>query len=880
MNSRSALALVLVASGLHIASRLAAADPAPPDLRLPNDARPVAVSLDLTLVPDRETFAGEIGIDLEILRPTRLLWLNGQDLEIDAATLTVDGNSSPARYIPGGEEFVGFDFGREIQAGKARLEISYRGKIDPVETEGIFRQKDRDQWYIFSQFESTFARRAFPGFDEPSFRNSWKLTLHVPAGHRAFANSPQVAERPEPDGMQAVEFAPTRPFSSYLVAFAVGPFSVIEGGVWGASKTPFRVLVPRGHEGRAGYAAEVTGPLLAQLEEYFGIPYPFTKLDNLTIPQTVQFGAMENPGLITYVDRLLLSDPAQQTLERQQTYAEVAAHENAHQWFGNLVTMKWWDDIWLNEGFATWMAQKIVAEWKPEWGIDNEISTRRSKAMGADSLASSQPVRRPIRNAGDIVSAFDGISYQKGGALLSMFEGWMGAEKFRAGIQGYLKKHSWGNATSDDFLAALAVEGGPAVAKAFASFLDQPGVPVVSAALRCDGNKAVAELAQRRYVPLGSPASSDAAWQVPVNLLYGSGDRIESTRLVLDEKSEAATLKFCPEWLQVNDGGVGYYVTELKGPLFAAFAKRAPTLPTREQIAFLGDSSFLFGSGDLGAAATLGVIPGFASSTNRLIGDAVIDLALMVEDNYFDERLRPNYERYLRQTFGARARQLGFHPRAGESVDDTLLRPDLIKVVGDAGADPEIRAEARRLTEAWLVDPQAVSADMVPTVLRISAREGDVAYFDRMVAAAEKEQDRRTRQQILRSLGSLRDPAAVDKALALLLSGKFDIREAAWVLFDLSGDRASKDKVFDWVEATFDALAAAMPEQYAASLAYTAASFCDEAHRKEIRDFFEPRAAKLTGGPNNLDEVLDIVGICIGRKAKHSRGVEEFLAPY
>ena len=498
-----------------------------------------------------------------------------------------------------------------------------------------------------------------------------------------------------------------------------------------------------------GYASEVTGPLLAALEEYFEIPYPFGKLDNLAIPQTVGFGAMENPGLVTYVDRLILADPARQTIERQRAYAGTAAHENAHMWFGDYVTMKWWDDIWLNEGFATWMAGKIVAQWKPEWGGEDENAGRRSSAMGADSLASSQPVRRPIHNQGDIQSAFDGISYAKGGALLSMFETWMGPERFRKGVQRYMKTHAWGNATSDDFLAALAAEGAPEVAQSFATFLDQPGVPVVSVAVTCEAGKGKLALAQRRYVPLGSPVSQSQLWQVPVTLRYGAGARSETAKVLVDTATKSTELAFCPDWVQANHGGFGYYVAEYSGPLLERLSAVATTLPIAEQMALLDDTRFLFSAGDLSPESALGLLPRFAASSSRLVLDSVLDLATSVDDNLVDEAVRPNYERYLVRLFGARGQKLGFAKRDGESLDDTLLRPAVQRALGITAADPATRAEARRLTEAWFKDPKAIGPEMLGTVLAIAATTGDAALFDRFEAAALKEQDRRTRGQIL-----------------------------------------------------------------------------------------------------------------------------------
>ncbi|MBP9143645.1 MAG: M1 family metallopeptidase [Thermoanaerobaculia bacterium] len=872
------IAVLLLA--LALPTLVAAADPQPPELRLPEVARPVLMTVDLTILPEQETFDGKVGIDLELAGPASFLWLNARHLEIQSATLRAGGKESAVRVVAGGDDFAGFDFGRELPAGKAHLAVRYRGKLDAVETEGLFRQKDGEDWYAFSQFESTFARRAFPCFDEPSYRTPWQLTLHVKEGNVAVSNAPQVASRPEANGMKAVEFAPTKPISSYLVALGVGPFKIVDAGTWGRSKTPVRMVVAKGKEGLTGYAAEVTGPLLAALEEYFEIPYPFGKLDNLAVPQTVGFGAMENPGLVTYVDRLILADPARQTLERQRAYAGTAAHENAHMWFGDYVTMKWWDDIWLNEGFATWMAGKIVAQWKPEWGGEDENAGRRSSAMGADSLASSQPVRRPIRNQGDIQSAFDGISYAKGGALLSMFETWMGPERFRKGVQRYMKTHAWGNATSDDFLAALAAEGAPEVARSFATFLDQPGVPVVSVAVTCEGGKGKLALAQRRYVPLGSPVSKSQLWQVPVTLRYGAGARSETAKVLLDTAAKSTDLAFCPDWVQANHGGFGYYVAQYSGRLLEQLSALATTLPIAEQMALLDDTRFLFSAGDLSPESALGILPRFTDSTSRLVLDSVLDLATSVDDNLVADAARPNYERYLVHLFGARGQKLGFAKRDGESLDDTLLRPAVQRALGITAADPATRAEARRLTEAWFEDPKAIGPEMLGSVLAIAATTGDAALFDRFEAAARKEQDRRTRGQILAALGQFRDPAAVEKGLQLVLSGKFDVREAGGVAWGLSGDRVSRAMAYDWVKRSFDPLAAAMPEQYTAALVYMAIGYCDTAHRDEIAAFFGPRVQKLSGGQNNLDRVLDVVNICIGRRDKQEAGVSAFLKAY
>lgn len=878
--NRRPTTLLVVAFSLFFAISVRA-EPEIPALRLPEGVRPTAHAARLEIDPAQETFGGRIEIDLELARPTRRVWLNAERLELSTARFEAGGEHIEAAIVPGGEQFAGFDAGRELPAGPVRLTVEYRGRLDAVETEGLFRQQVDDDWYAFSQFESTFARRAFPCFDEPSFRTPWTLTLVVPERDLAVANTAPVAERALGDGRREVEFAPTPAISSYLVALGVGPFAVVDAGTWGRAKTPVRVIVPRGREARTAWAVEVTGELLARLEEYFDRPHPFGKLDNLGIPQTVGFGAMENPGLVTYSESLIVLDPAAAPLARKRIYAFVAAHENAHQWFGNLVTMAWWDDIWLNEGFADWISDKIVGAWRPDWFTAADRALRRSDAVRADSLPSSRKVRRPIATLDDVVTAFDGISYTKGAALLEMFEAWAGPDRFRAGIRRYVERHAWGNATSDDFLAALAAESDPQLAEAFASFLDQPGAPVVSFAADCpEGAPAQLRLAQRRYVPLGAAIPPGQTWRIPVRLRYGAGERSAETRTLLAQPSATLALDFCPEWVSGNAEGIGYYLAEYRGALLAAIAARAAELPDAEQIALLDDVSFLVSSGDLPPGDALALLPRFSGSPYRRVSESAAEIAGSVHDHLVPDRLRPNYERFLAGLFGERARALGLVPRPGEPEDESLLRPDLIRLMAIEGDDRALRLEARRLADRWFEDRSAIAPDMLATVLALAARDGDAALYDRLVAAAAAETDTRLRGTLLGALGRFREPALVERSLALVLADDFDIRESGGLVYALAFDRATRDRVFPWVRANYDALAAKLPAQWVAALPYLALGSCDAAARAEADAFFRPKAAALPGGEILLARALDALDVCIARRAAQSDAVAAFLEGY
>ncbi|HSP77431.1 MAG TPA: M1 family metallopeptidase, partial [Myxococcaceae bacterium] len=378
--------------------------PRPPEFRLGTEVRPRAYTVELTVDPEREGFDGVVEVALELSEPTRQLWLHGNGLTVKEATLTAGARTSPARAVTEGEQFLGFLLEEPVGPGEATLRVVYEGRASAKETTGLFRQRDGERWYALTQFQPDDARRAVPCFDEPGFKVPWQLTLRVRPELAAFANTPVESEEVGADGLKTVRFRPTPPLPSYLLAFAVGPFETVDAGPAGSKGAPVRIVVPHGRKAEAEWAAHATPPLVQHLEEYFGLPYPYEKLDVLAIPQPVLFGAMENPGLITFQMPLLLARPEQDSLERQRQFTVVQAHELAHQWFGNLVTLAWWDDTWLNESFATWLAFKVTDAWQPGWNMDAERVRTRHHALQADRLTTARSIRQPVKSEGDILT--------------------------------------------------------------------------------------------------------------------------------------------------------------------------------------------------------------------------------------------------------------------------------------------------------------------------------------------------------------------------------------------------------------------------------------------------------------------------------------------
>jgi alanyl aminopeptidase len=672
---------------------------------------------------------------------------------------------------------------------------------------------------------------------------------------------------------------------SYLVAFAVGAFEYVDSGKVGSRQVPSRIVVPKGRTAEAAYAAETTAAVVGKLEEYFGTPFPYEKLDQIAVP--LFGGAMENPGLVTYADSIILAKPGADAIGRQRAWIGTAAHELAHQWFGDLVTMAWWDDLWLNEGFATWLGGSITHRLKPEWRSDGGFAGSRDFALTQDSLLSARRVRQPIDSKNDIVNAFDGITYQKGGAVLRMMEAWMGEDKFREGVRTYLARHAWKNATSRDFLDAMAAVGGPQVAEAFASFLDQGGAPEITFTLRCEtkGHPEL-DLRQTRALPVGTTAPAAQSWNVPVCIEYPAASGVArhcsllagaAGRMVLDRANS------CPAWIVPNAGGAGYYRSRMDGALLGRLMSEhfaAMSLPS--QIALVGDVAALTRSGSMAVSDALQLVPTLAASEERQLVSAAVDLALDSQEILDAEDL-PRVDRFTVATFGSRARKLGWMHQPGDSDDTRQLRAQLVPLVASRG-DQTLGRESVVLARKWLADRSSLPADLAPGVLRVAAVWGDAALFDEYLAAVRKTEDRRQRSWLFNALGAFRQPELVARALRLPLDPSFDLRETFGLLF--SGSRPPNQRLgFDFVRDNYEALQKRMPTSiaggsFAAALPQMGRRFCSEPVRREVKEFFEPRIEKETGGPRTLANVLGSISQCVALKARQGDDFHRFLAAW
>ena len=878
--------LLLVALLTLVICFAAGQTPAPPKFRLPETASPIRYGIDLTVTPGSDSFHGTASIDLTIKQTTSVLWLSASDLTIESASLRVGNADRPAKVLPGGSNFAGFAFDLPVEPSEGTLRIAYSGKVQRGSSAGVFQLKDgaNPAWYVYTQFEPTDARRAFPCFDEPQFKTPWQLTLHVKKSDLAAANTPIVSEKDEADGMKRVEFASTRPLPSYLIAFAVGPFEAVDAGKGGRKKAPLRILVPIGRSEEAAFARAAIPELLRLLEDYFDSPYPYEKLDSVSMP--ISNFAMENVGLITYAQAGLLSKPALETTPWQKGTATVIAHEMAHQWFGDLVTTAWWNDIWLNEAFATWLENKITGQWKPEWKMEVTGVQDSLGAMGLDSLASTRRIRQPIEGEDDIANAFDGITYQKGGAVIGMFEKWIGEKPFQKGVREYMKMYADKAATTGQFLAAIDKGAGRDVGTAFNTFLNQPGVPLVTAELRCGNGGPRLGLSQRRSLPIGSKADTKQQWMIPVCAKYSDSGAIQKECAVFSEPSAEMKLtkaKSCPAWVLANDEESGYYRVLYSGDLLEKLlADHGGHLDLAEKVGVLGDVSALVRSGDLSAVKALALVEPFTGDPDYRVVAQTVGIAATAFASAPDE-LRPAIGRFYAKVYGERARQLGWTAKPGESDDLQSLRIQLVSLVAVAGKDEQLVKEAAALALRWLGDHSAVSPRIAGVVLGVGVRDGDQALFDRIHAAARKAQDRRERSQLINAMGSFQNPEIIRQRMSLVLTDEFDPRES-FGAFLFRSTETTRRMPFEFVKQNLDALLKKLPREvggdFAAELPGVGGGFCTAPDRADLEAFFKPKVEQYTGGPRNLAQTLEGIDLCIARRQAAGPDLAEFLKKY
>ncbi|MDB5692649.1 MAG: family peptidase [Alphaproteobacteria bacterium] len=738
--------------------------------QLPKTVRPVQYALNILPDAEKLAFSGTATIDVDVLQPTREITLNAVDLQIRKASLAaLPGDAHPVEAsgvrTDADAQTATMAFSATIAPGRYRLVIDYRGKIYQQAAGFFALDYDSAQGRkraLFTQFEAPDARRFFPSWDEPRFRTPYTLTVTVPAGQDVVGNMPAASTHPQPNGMKTITFMTTPPMSSYLLFLGVGEFDRITTR---AAGTEIGVVTKRGSGENGRWALSGAAQILPYYNHYFGTPFPLPKLDNVAGPGSSQFfGAMENWGAIFTFENVLLLDPAITSEASRQRIFGVAAHEMAHQWFGDLVTMAWWDDLWLNEGFASWMATKATAALHPEWQPQLDIVDGREAAMRLDSVATTHPIVQHLTTVDQISQAFDSITYQKGEAVLTMMEDYVGADAWRRGVQAYIRAHRLSNTQTDDLWTAVERAAGKPVAAIAHDFTLQPGVPLIRVeSAACRGGRTMLALRQSEF-SRDRQDKPPLAWRVPVMAASIGG---APARTIVAGGAGSLGVAGCGPIL-LNSGQTGYYRTLYTPDMLRALTRDYARLKPVDQIGLLADNWSLGLAGYESPSPALDMVDTVPAGANPVLYDRAAGILLQIYNMYDGDPARQAaIAHYASAKLGPVLQQIGWRARPNEPAINAVLRATLIGALGGWG-DPQVVTEATRLHANG--DKLATSGPLRTTILGVVARNNDPAGWDRLHAEAKAERNPLVRAQLYRMLGAAHDPALAQRALDLALT--------------------------------------------------------------------------------------------------------------
>ncbi|HET7268701.1 MAG TPA: M1 family metallopeptidase [Oleiagrimonas sp.] len=868
--------LLAAALTLSCGVALAASAGKPPLERLPGWAVPEAYSLAFRIDPAKSHFSGTDIITVELKKPSDHVWLHGKKLDVSSVTVTTaDGQSHAADYVEAAPRagVVRVDFGRTLQPQEIRLTFKFKAPFNH-RLQGLYKVVNGGEPYVMTQMEPISARYAFPSFDEPRFKTPYNISLTIPVDDKGFANTKRVDKASHGNGWKTLTFAQTKPLPTYLVAYAVGPWSVVKGPAISPDKyrsepVQLRGIAPKGKAKYMHWILGQTPDIIHALEKYYAFGYPFGKLDLVAVPD-FSAGAMENAGFVTFRDYLLLLKP-DSAAHYYRTAFDVAAHELAHQWTGDTVTLQWWNDIWLNEAFATWMQQKVTHKLHPEYrGLLQRVEGAQ-EAMRDDSLVSARKIRQPITGNGDIQTAFDAITYQKGAAVIGMFENYVGKKTFRKGMRAYIHKHKFGNADGSDLVDAIAKAAGKGerFKRAFKSFLNQTGVPEVVTKLDCSGDHPVLHVTQHRYLPLGSKGDPERTWGIPVCVRDAAGVSCQ----LLDGKHGTMQLagSQCPAWYMPNAHGNGYYRFSMAASDRTALNAHLAQLDDAEKLAYADAVDAAFHRGEINAAEALAILPELASSNT--VDVALAPLRTFRWIWHHEARTKAQKAKLtalVKAAYLPRLQKLGYVSRDDESSDAAHMRAELAKLFGLTVKVPAVRKALLKQGDAVLGAEHdghlafaSANSDLLGTVLGV-----EVQVHGKPVVS-----------KLMQQLGTVTNPAWRNAMIAGLLqaTGKQAERVRNFALTDaikvgemrlmyVDRDTAeARTASWNWFVTHFDQVMA-RTGTFGMGYLPRMGGGCSVAEAKRNRAFFTPRLDEIPGAKRGLAQTNEQTLLCAALK--------------
>ncbi len=826
----------------------------------------------LKLTPDMKTatFSGVETIDVNIKQPTNSITLNAAEIRFQSVAVYPNGpRQTAAVSLDPQKQLATFTFPNQLRAGNATLSIHYTGILNN-ELRGFYLAKGDDHEYAVTQFEPTDARRAFPCFDEPAFKAAFDITLVVSTGDTAISNSPIVSDTPGPGaGKHTLQFGITPQMSTYLVAFLIGDFECTAGSSDGVS---IRVCAPPDKVALTSYALGVAKYMLHYYDNYFGIHYPLKKLDLIAIPN-FEAGAMENFGAITFRETDLLLNPKTASIGAKEDVAIDVAHEMSHQWFGDLVTMNWWDNIWLNEGFATWMENKAVALMHPEWDIPQLVAADKEGTLDYDAMPTTHAIRAQANTPAQINQMFDNISYYKAGDVLFTVENYLGPETFRKGVHAYLIAHEYGNADAQDFWNAQTAVSHKPVNKIMDSLVAQPGVPILTFGTPANGTVSVAQ--RRFYLNPDIKAGLNQKWVLPVCFKTDAGG--QDCQLLTPSKTSlkvpAAQLFFA------NAGAKGYYRSAYTPGVYRDLVAHVETgLAPPERISLSGDEWASVRAGMATVGDYLDLVAALKADPNaEVIANVMEGLSTIEEQLAATPEEKAGLEAWLRRTFSPAYAKLP-PPSAGDSPNMRELRAHLFAILGYYGKDPAIIAQANTIAGEYLANPASVDPTLGQTALAIAARNGNAALFDKLQSIYETSTNPQFQIGALRMLAEFENPTLAERSLNYAVSGQVRNQDTAIQLAIALEIPAERDLAWKFIQTHWEQVNAKLTVSMGEDLVAATGGFCSVEARDQVQSFFATHPVPASS--LSLKHAVEQIGGCVELRSLQEPNLKRWLAAH
>ncbi|MBI3678383.1 MAG: M1 family metallopeptidase [Proteobacteria bacterium] len=845
--------------------------------------KPLAYRLTLIVEPKKPRFSGHTEIDVNFAKPRRSVFLHGLDMHVSRVSLkTKKGATIAGHYAQVDESGVArVIFDDQVPAGPATLTFDYDAPFN-TSLSGLYKVMDGGEAYAFTQFESTDARRAFPSFDEPGFKTPFDIKVLAPAGDKVVSNTPIVSQSKAANGLTRVVFERTRPLPTYLVALAVGPLDIVDGGDIPANAyrnhpIHLRGVTAKGKGQQIRYQLSLTPKIVEALENYFSVGYPFQKLDILAVPDFAA-GAMENAGAITFREQLLLM-PDNAPLNQRRNGLAVQAHELTHQWFGDLVTPTWWTDTWLNESFANWLENKAAAVVKPDWDFSREAVVNGTTVMDLDELPSARQIHQPIKTNDDIENAFDSITYNKGNAVLAMFESYLGEDAMRRGVHAYLTRFALHNALADQFIGTIAeTTGHPEIVAAFDSYLDQPGIPDLKVSVTCTPQTATAHVTQSLYAPIGRIAPN-RTWHVPMCLSVQPGGA-KTCQLISDASADVALGSKCPTSVMPNAGGGGYYRFALEDKAWTPLIQSAPSMTAADQLTLVNDANAALHAGQTSAANLFSAIAFTAPTAKFDLIDAERKMLHKLRASVLPGDLAA-YRAFVSKQFGPRLAVIGLAGNPAEPPTNALARAHLAEVMVEEARDPAVMAALSQAANAYLdtggKNLGGISNDLLQEAMRAGVLSQGTPFAERLLRTFLNSHDEYFRRNIVYALSGSEDPAFLKKFFDTALTPQMRVGELRYIFAYPAVEPVALPVLWSWMKANYDGLVRRVSIFGMSRSVNIGGEMCTPQMKADLDAFFGPKLKKLPGAERPYALANEKIDRCVAFKQMKGAEVEAAL---